>query len=85
MVQERLIGLMHQNSEPLFVVSDDEQAIYGWRGADVINIMEFDKRYPQTSSHFPLRFSRLLSSTQTRLNAHLRTCNVPTCPSPCST
>ncbi|MFF6931103.1 ATP-dependent helicase [Streptomyces californicus] len=50
-VQERLIALMHQHSETLFVVGDDDQAIYGFRGADVTNILEFDKRYPNASVH----------------------------------
>ncbi|MFC1438021.1 ATP-dependent DNA helicase [Streptacidiphilus sp. N1-10] len=50
-VQERLISLMHQHSDSLFVVGDDDQAIYGWRGADVTNILEFDSRYPNASVH----------------------------------
>ncbi|WP_411096811.1 ATP-dependent helicase [Streptomyces sp. 020-2-3H-GM] len=50
-VQERLIALMHQHSETLFVVGDDDQAIYGWRGADVTNILEFERRYPAASVH----------------------------------
>ena len=44
-VQEALISELHQRSKTLFVVGDDDQAIYAWRGADVGNIISFDQRY----------------------------------------
>ncbi|MDE0665978.1 MAG: ATP-dependent DNA helicase [Acidimicrobiaceae bacterium] len=50
-VQETLIRELRQRSRTLFVVGDDDQAIYAWRGADVDNIISFDQRYPDSSAH----------------------------------
>ena len=49
--QETLIRLLHQRSDTLFVVGDDDQSIYAWRGADVSNILEFEQRYANCSVH----------------------------------
>ncbi len=48
LVQYRLIRLLSEPRRNLLVVGDDDQSIYAFRGADIANILEFEKDYPDT-------------------------------------
>src|SRR5437762_6971935 len=47
-LQSDLIDLLAARHHNVMVVGDDSQSIYGWRGANFANILEFPKRYPET-------------------------------------
>lgn len=50
-VQEHLIQELHARGAKLFVVGDDDQSIFGFRGCDVSYILDFKRRYPNASRH----------------------------------
>ncbi len=65
-LQERLAGFLAEKHRNIFVVGDGDQAIYGWRGAKMENILNFDKKYPEAQE---IILKRNYRSTKTLVDA----------------
>lgn len=64
--QYKLVNMLAQQFRNLCVVGDADQSIYGWRGANMENILNFEKDYPDAKT---VLLNQNYRSTQTILDA----------------
>ncbi len=64
--QYLFIHLLAKKEKNIFVIGDDYQSIYGWRQADIRNILNFEKDYPEA---VVITLDRNYRSTQIILDA----------------
>ena len=65
-IQYAWLRLLTDGRDNLFVVGDDDQSIYGWRGAKIENIYNFQKHYP---NHQVIKLEQNYRSTGNILKA----------------
>ncbi len=85
-VQYLLLSLLANKHRNICVVGDEDQSIYKWRGADIQNILDFEKEYPdaqvvkleenyRSSGHIIRGASRVIAYNTQRKEKNLFTNN----------
>jgi DNA helicase-2/ATP-dependent DNA helicase PcrA len=85
-VQYVLVSALAERHRNLFVVGDPDQSIYGWRQADIRNILDFEKDYSDARQiHLELNYrstariveaaDRVIRENEARIDRRLRTDN----------
>jgi superfamily I DNA/RNA helicase len=64
--QFELVHALTKEHRNLCVVGDDDQSIYGWRGAEITNLLDMEKHYPEVKI---IKLEQNYRSTTTILNA----------------
>lgn len=71
-VQYEIIKLLVSKHGNIFAVGDDDQSIYGWRGAEIENILSFDTDFPQAKIYKLERNYRSTSSILSLANSIIK-------------
>ena len=66
LAQFELVHLLTQEHRNLCVVGDDDQSIYGWRGAEAANLLDLEKHFPEVKV---VKLEQNYRSTNVILNA----------------
>jgi superfamily I DNA/RNA helicase len=64
--QFELVHLLTKEHRNLCVVGDDDQSIYGWRGAEIANLLDLEKHFPEVKV---IKLEQNYRSTNVILNA----------------
>lgn len=83
-IQYAWLLLLTKSRDNLFVVGDDDQSIYGWRGAKIENMFNFQQQYPnyllirleqnyRSTGHILKASNALIACNESRMGKELRT------------
>ena len=64
--QFEMVHLLTKEHRNLCVVGDDDQSIYGWRGAEIANLLDLEKHFPEVKV---IKLEQNYRSTSNILNA----------------